>query len=213
MGISRAYLSHGVGYMYSSFQPIAGIMDDGRGLERAHVMMLYYGLLVVNEAIGPDTVDLASAAMREASTSTLGGDSESQDKLMAELKGEGEEERYVVELSTEHLNIVSYGTYHERVMRKIVLVNTHVLLESDDGDTGAVDIHLSGLAGLQKHHRAHSRAGRTQGAGDRVDGSIARMKRLKVPHTAAVSGVYVPPFAPKWLYRYVARSHIEAVLT
>lgn len=52
MGISRAYLSHGVGYRYSSFQPIAGITDDGRNLDRAHIMPLYYGLLVVNEAIG-----------------------------------------------------------------------------------------------------------------------------------------------------------------
>ena len=193
MGISRAYLSHGVGYMYSSFQPIAGITDDGRGLERAHVMMLYYGLLVVNEAIGPGTLEHVSDDMTEGIASTLASDNKGQDRGVAEQRGKGEEERYVVELSTEHPNIVSYGIYHDRVLRKIVLVNTHFLRRSDDGHTGAVDIHLSGLAGLQEHHRAHSRTGQIPVAGDGVDCSTARMKRLKVPHTAAVSGVYVHP--------------------
>lgn len=53
MGVSRVYLSQGVGYRYSAFQPISGIKDDGRDIERAHIMPLYYGLLFVNEAIGP----------------------------------------------------------------------------------------------------------------------------------------------------------------
>jgi len=51
------YLSHGVGYRYSSFQPIVGIRDDGRDLDRPHILLLYYGLLVVNEAIGTGSAD------------------------------------------------------------------------------------------------------------------------------------------------------------
>jgi hypothetical protein len=57
MGISRVYLSHGVGYRYSSIQPISGIKDDGRGLDRAHIMPLYYAMLFVNEAIGDGKED------------------------------------------------------------------------------------------------------------------------------------------------------------
>lgn len=57
LGISRVYLSHGVGYRYSSFQPVSGITDDGRGIDRPHIMPMYYGLLVVNEAIGSSQSD------------------------------------------------------------------------------------------------------------------------------------------------------------
>ena len=154
MGISRAYLSHGVGYRYSSFQPIAGITDDGRGLDRAHIMPLYYGLLVVNEAIGP-----------------VGHTGD---------KGEKDEGcRYVVELSTEHPNIVAYGIYSKGRLVRVVLVNTQVRNEPNGKYAAAegvaarhknVEVHLESL-----HHDHRRREW--------------RMKRLDIPYTTAASGL------------------------
>lgn len=54
LGISRVYLSHGVGYRYSAIQPVSGVSDDGSGLSRPHIMPLYYGMLFVNDFIGTE---------------------------------------------------------------------------------------------------------------------------------------------------------------
>lgn len=54
LGVSRVYLSHGVGYRYSSIQPVSGVSDDGSGLSRPHIMPLYYGMLFVNDFIGTE---------------------------------------------------------------------------------------------------------------------------------------------------------------
>ncbi|KAJ9121284.1 hypothetical protein QFC24_004620 [Naganishia onofrii] len=52
VGVQQMYFHHGVGYRYNLFQPISGA-DDGVGLtSRPHVLPVFYGALVVNEAIG-----------------------------------------------------------------------------------------------------------------------------------------------------------------
>lgn len=54
LGVSRVYLSHGIGYRYSSIQPVSGVSDDGSGLDRPHIMPLYYGMLFVNDFVGTE---------------------------------------------------------------------------------------------------------------------------------------------------------------
>ena len=129
LGVARVYLSHGVGYRYSSFQPIAGIHDDGRDLDRPHILPLYYGLLFLNEAIGNGTAS-----------------------------------RQVVELSTEHRHIASYGIYEEKKLRRIILVNSK--------------IHKAG-----QHHREAVTVDL-----DGLSGSFG-VKRLHIPHTTAQEGL------------------------
>jgi hypothetical protein len=217
LGISRAYLSHGVGYMYSSFQPVEGITDDGRGLERRHIMMLYYGLVVVNEAIGfgPLSVsgvgDGATAGLGEDGVGAADGYEEQSEggavgEGSANVEQDGSAEghgRYVVELSTEHPNIVSYGVYEHHALRRIVLVNAHLRMEGEH----AVDVHLAGLRSLARSQLA-SRGYRMMGGADErnahvrdeeaADGmgdadvevrSKVVLKRLAVPYTTAVEGL------------------------
>jgi len=129
LGISRVYLSHGVGYRYSSFQPISGITDDGRDLDRPHTLPLYYGMIVVNEAIGKGSWD-----------------------------------RHIVELSTEHRDIVSYAVYEDTTLARIVIVNTQLHFK-DEASRQSIAITLSGLTGQMT------------------------LKRLAVPHTAAREGL------------------------
>ncbi|KAJ9094739.1 hypothetical protein QFC21_005897 [Naganishia friedmannii] len=52
IGVQQMYFHHGVGYRYNLFQPVSGA-DDGVGLtSRPHVLPVFYGALIVNEAIG-----------------------------------------------------------------------------------------------------------------------------------------------------------------
>lgn len=127
--MSRVYLSHGVGYRYSSFQPTANAIGDGMGLSRPHIMPLYYGLLFVNEAIGKSV-----------------------------------HSRTVAELHTVHPNLVAYGVYELRQLRRIVIVNSQIY--TGQGERRHIAVQLKGLL----HHPI-------------------RIKRLDLPHTAAASGL------------------------
>ena len=129
LGISRVYLSHGVGYRYSSFQPISGITDDGGNLNRPHTLPLYYGMMVVNEAIG-----------------------------------KGSSRRHVVELSTEHRNIASYGIYEDHILTRVVVVNTQ-LYTKNQIDRPSITVNLNGL------------------------NDTMTVKRLVIPYTAAHEGL------------------------